>query len=134
MKKRIGFLLFFFALFATTQTKAQQTFKAQNNTPCQYKVSIYVAPTGTCSGPYSPITVPVPPFFSGLLYTTPPGTWAVGAGFPAYGPTFGISSPLPGPCSSFPTSVSFVNSCMVPVTAQYIQGPTLTTSSGIVIF
>lgn len=132
MKKQLNVMLFAIALLAgIATTQAQQTFKVDNQTTCDYKLEIYVAPTGTCSGPFPAITVPVYAGFSGLIYTTPPGTWAVGANFVSYG--IGLSSPLPGVCSSFPTNATFTNTCGTVVNAQYIQGAP-GSSSGVIIF
>ncbi len=132
MKKQFSLLLFAVALLTgITTVQAQQTFKVDNPTACGYTIEVYVAPTGTCTGPFPATTITIPPFFSGLAYTTPIGTWAVGAHFSTFG--IGLSSPIPGPCSSFPSNASFINLCGTLVSAQYIQGAP-GSSSGVAIF
>ncbi|MBL4709964.1 MAG: hypothetical protein JKY48_16150 [Flavobacteriales bacterium] len=115
-------MLFAIALFAgITTTQAQTDLFVNNNTPCGYMVQIYEAPMGGCMPSYSVITIPVPPFFVGPVYTTAPGTWVVGAHFITFG--IGLSSPLPGACMLYPSNANFVNTCNFMVNAQYTQGP-----------
>lgn len=122
MKKSFKLLLALaVVLFAWGESQAQTEFAVKNNTSCKYEVEIYIAGMGTCFGSFAATTVYVSPGTSSIVYTSPPGTWVVGAHLVNYG--IGLSSPIPGPCMSYPPNATFMNFCSYLTNAQYLQGP-----------
>lgn len=124
MKKQLNVMLFAIALLAgITTTQAQTDLYVDNTTSCPYQVEIYIAPMGGCIPSFAATTVTVPAGFSGPVFTSPAGSWVVGAHFITFG--IGLSSPIPGACMSYPSNTSFVNTCSFWVKAQYGQGPAI---------
>lgn len=122
MKKSIKLLLVLVAVFvAWGESQAQTQLAVKNTTNCKYEVEIYIAGMGSCLGSFAATTVYVPANSSSIVYTSPAGSWVVGAHLVNYG--IGLSSPLPGPCSSYPSNATFMNFCSYLTNAQYIQGP-----------
>ncbi len=121
MKKSFKVLLVLVAVFmAWGESQAQTQLFVKNLTDCKYEVEIYIAGMGGCYGSFADTIVFVPENSSSIVYTSPAGSWVVGVNLINYG--IGLSSPLPGPCSSFPSNATFMNFCTYMTNAQYIQG------------